>query len=203
MPDTKVATQTRGSASEVADGAAHRLTARDPRLDTWRAFLTAHALLTRRLDEDLRAENGLTLGEYSALLQVAEAPDRSLRMNQLADGILLSRSGVTRLIDRLEADGLIARSTCTEDGRGSLAVLTEAGLDRLRAAAGTHLRGIDQYFLSIVPDAELDHFQITFRAIAERVRREGDATIGEAACDPVTATELVARAPAASDQGRG
>ena len=89
------------------------LSARDPRLDTWRAFLMAHALLTRRLDEDLRAEDGLTLGEYSALLQVAEAPDRSLRMNQLADGIFLSRSGVTRLIDRLEADGLIARSTCT------------------------------------------------------------------------------------------
>src|SRR5579862_653801 len=94
------------------------LSARDPRLDTWRAFLTAHALLTRRLDEDLRAEEGLTLGEYSALLQVAEAPGRALRMNQLATGIFLSRSGVTRLIDRLEADGLIQRSTCTDDEIG-------------------------------------------------------------------------------------
>ena len=78
-----------------------RLTAHDPRLETWRAFLRAHALLTRRLDEDLRTEEGLTLGEYSALLQVAEAPGRALRMNQLATGIFLSRSGVTRLIDRL------------------------------------------------------------------------------------------------------
>jgi DNA-binding MarR family transcriptional regulator len=150
------------------------LSARDPRLDTWRAFLAAHALLTRRLDEDLRAEEGLTLGEYSALLQVAEAPGRSLRMNQLATGIFLSRSGVTRLIDRLEADGLIQRSTCTDDGRGALAVLTDAGLDRLRAAADTHLAGIAQYFLDVVPGADLEVLTATFRAIGERVRADGE-----------------------------
>ena len=145
------------------------LTAGDPRMATWRAFLVAHALLTRRLDEDLRSEEDLTLGEYSALLQVAEAPGRSLRMNQLASGIFLSRSGVTRLIDRLEADGLIERSTCTSDGRGALAVLTDAGLARLRAAAATHLRGIDQYFLAVVPGAHLELLAGTFRAIGERV----------------------------------
>ncbi|HLY14463.1 MAG TPA: MarR family transcriptional regulator [Candidatus Limnocylindrales bacterium] len=150
------------------------LSARDPRLDTWRAFLTAHALLTRRLDEDLRAEEGLTLGEYSALLQVAEAPGRALRMNQLATGIFLSRSGVTRLIDRLEADGLIQRSTCTDDGRGALAVLTDAGLERLRAAADTHLAGIAQYFLDVVPGADLEVLTATFRAIGERVRADGE-----------------------------
>ncbi len=150
------------------------LSARDPRLDTWRAFLMAHALLTRRLDEDLRSEEGLTLGEYSALLQVAEAPGRALRMNQLADGIFLSRSGVTRLIDRLEADGLIERSTCTEDGRGAMAVLTEAGLVRLRGAAGTHLQGIARYFVAVVPNADLALLERTFRAIGERVRADGD-----------------------------
>ena len=150
------------------------VSARDPRLDTWRAFLTAHALLTRRLDEDLRTEEGLTLGEYSALLQVAEAPGRSLRMNQLATGIFLSRSGVTRLIDRLEADGLIQRSTCTDDGRGALAVLTDAGLARLRAAADTHLAGIAQYFLDVVPGADLEVLAATFRAIGERVRADGE-----------------------------
>jgi DNA-binding MarR family transcriptional regulator len=151
-----------------------RLTAGDPRMETWRAFLRAHALLTRRLDEDLRSEEDLTLGEYSALLQVAEAPGRSLRMNQLATGIFLSRSGVTRLIDRLEADGLIERSSCTSDGRGALAVLTDAGLARLRAAAATHLRGIDQYFLAVVPGSDLELLAGTFRAIGERVRAEGD-----------------------------
>jgi DNA-binding MarR family transcriptional regulator len=150
------------------------LSAHDPRLDTWRAFLTAHALLTRRLDEDLRTEEGLTLGEYSALLQVAEAPGRSLRMNQLATGIFLSRSGVTRLIDRLEADGLIERSTCTDDGRGALAVMTDAGLVRLRAAASTHLAGIAQYFLDVVPGSDLELLAGTFRAIGDRVRAEGE-----------------------------
>ncbi len=168
----------------TTDASPTSLSARDPRLETWRAFLMAHALLTRRLDEDLRAEDGLTLGEYSALLQVAEAPDRSLRMNQLADGIFLSRSGVTRLIDRLEADGLIARSSCTSDGRGSLAVLTEAGLERLRAAAETHLRGIDQYFLAVVPGSELGRLDDAFRAIGERIRKDGDSMITAAACDP-------------------
>ena len=161
-------------ANRLERGPQPSLSARDPRLDTWRAFLTAHALLTRRLDEDLRAEEGLTLGEYSALLQVAEAPGRSLRMNQLATGIFLSRSGVTRLIDRLEADGLIQRSTCTDDGRGALAVLTDAGLDRLRAAADTHLAGIAQYFLDVVPGADLEVLTATFQAIGERVRADGD-----------------------------
>jgi DNA-binding MarR family transcriptional regulator len=142
----------------------------------------AHALLTRRLDEDLRTEEDLTLGEYSALLQVAEAPDHALRMNQLADGIFLSRSGVTRLIDRLEADGLISRSTCTSDGRGSLAVLTEAGQARLRAAAATHLRGIDQYFLAVVPGPELDVLNSSFRAVGDRVRAEGEPACAVAGC---------------------
>ena len=172
--------------TEIKEQHEHRhrstLSARDPRLDTWRAFLTAHALLTRRLDEDLRTEDGLTLGEYSALLQVAESPDHSLRMNQLADGIFLSRSGVTRLIDRLEADGLISRSTCTSDGRGSMAVLTDAGMARLRAAADTHLRGIDQYFLAVVQSGELDTLSDAFRAIGDRVRAEGGATCSIDGC---------------------
>ncbi|MGH2512579.1 MAG: MarR family winged helix-turn-helix transcriptional regulator [Candidatus Limnocylindrales bacterium] len=164
------------------------LNAHDPRLETWRAFLMAHALLTRRLDEDLRSAEGLTLGEYSALLQVAEAPGHSLRMNQLADGIFLSRSGVTRLIDRLEADGLIERSSCTSDGRGSLAVLTDAGLVRLRAASGTHLRGIDQYFLAVIAGSDLEQLNQTFKAIGERVRVEGEPVCAPAACDPEPAT---------------
>jgi DNA-binding MarR family transcriptional regulator len=168
--------------AEPAHRHAPPLSARDPRLETWRAFLMAHALLTRRLDEDLRTEEDLTLGEYSALLQVAEAPDHALRMNQLADGIFLSRSGVTRLIDRLEADGLISRSTCTSDGRGSLAVLTEAGQARLRAAAATHLRGIDQYFLAVVPGPELDVLNSSFRAVGDRVRAEGEPACAVAGC---------------------
>jgi DNA-binding MarR family transcriptional regulator len=140
----------------------------DPRLGAWRAFLLAHARLSRRLDEELRSEHGLTLPEYDALLQIAQAPERRLRMSQLAEAVVLSRSGVTRLIDRLVADGLVTRSQCLSDARGAEAVLTDAGLERLRRAAGTHLRGIEQYFLSVVPDSELDALERTLHFIADR-----------------------------------
>jgi len=140
----------------------------DPRLGAWRAFLLAHARLSRRLDEELRAEHGLTLPEYDALLQIAQAPDRRLRMSQLADLVVLSRSGVTRLIDRLVADGLVERSQCLSDARGAEAVLTAAGLDRMRSAATTHLRGIEAYFLSVVPERDLADLERTLRFIADR-----------------------------------
>lgn len=149
-----------------------RLTAHDARLAPWRAFLGAHALISRRLDDDLRSEHQMTLAEYAALLHLAEAPGRRLRMNQLADGIFLSRSGVTRLIDRLAADGLVARSQCASDGRGAEAVLTEAGLGRLRAASRTHLRGIETYFLDSVEPVDLAVVERSCEAIGRRVRAE-------------------------------
>jgi DNA-binding MarR family transcriptional regulator len=142
--------------------------ASDPRLDAWRAFLIAHARLSRRLDEELRSEHGLTLPEYDALLQLAQAPDRRLRMSQLAEAVVLSRSGVTRLIDRLVADGFVERSNCLTDARGAEAVLTQAGLDRLRRAATTHLRGIERYFLSAIPEAELAGLERSLQRVAER-----------------------------------
>lgn len=123
----------------------------DPRLSSWRAFLHAHARITRRLDEDLQANHGLSLAEYDALLQIATAPERRLRMNLIAQRVLLSRSGVTRLIDRLVADGAVERVACSTDARGAEAVLTPDGLTRLRKASRTHLAGIEQYFLQAIP----------------------------------------------------
>ena len=131
------------------------LSPRDPRIGVWRDFLIAHARLQRLLDDDLRAEHDLSLAEYDALLQLAEAPGRRLRMHQLADRVLLSRSGVTRLIDRLVADGFVERDSCQTDARGAEAVLTPAGLDRLRSSAGTHLRGIAAHFLDAIEPADL------------------------------------------------
>ncbi len=157
------------------------LTAHDARLAPWRAFLTAHALVSRRLDDDLRTEQQMTLAEYAALVQLAEADGRRLRMNQLADGIVLSRSGATRLIDRLEADGLVERRNCSSDGRGAEAVLTDAGLARLRRASTTHLRGIQAYFLGSVSQVDLDAIERSCSAVGERVRAVGRP----AACDPV------------------
>ncbi len=131
------------------------LSPRDPRISTWSDFLIAHARLERLLDEDLRAEHDLSLAEYDALLQLAEAPGRRLRMHHHADRVLLSRSGVTRLIDRLVKDGSVERDACLSDARGAEAVLTPAGLDRLRTAAPTHLRGIADHFIETIDPTDL------------------------------------------------
>jgi DNA-binding MarR family transcriptional regulator len=144
------------------------LTPRDARLAPWRAFVTAQAHVSRRLDEDLRAEHGLSLQEYVALLILVEAPDRRLRMGRLADELTLSKSGATRLIDRLVDDGLVARVTCPSDLRGAEAALTEAGVDRLRTAAPTHLRGIAEYFLSAIDGDDLEMVERTMRSVADR-----------------------------------
>jgi|SRR5829696_2369456 len=144
------------------------LTARDPRLSPWRAFLLAHARVSRRLDEELRAEHDVSFAEYDALLTIAQAPGRRIRMGLLAEEVLLSKSGVTRLVDRLVTDGLVERSTCSTDARGAEAVLTERGLTRLRAASRTHLRGISEHFLSVVDADDLDPVERAMTAVARR-----------------------------------
>ncbi len=114
-------------------------------LAVWRLFLRAHAQVMRRLENDLVQEHGLPLASYDVLVQLVEAPERRLRMTELADRVLLSRSGLTRLVDRLERDGLVTREACESDARGMFAVLTDLGYQRLRRATPTHLRGIDRY----------------------------------------------------------
>ncbi len=114
-------------------------------LTAWRTFLRAHATILRRLEAELIAEHDLPLATYDVLVQLSEAPDQRLRMTELADRVLLSRSGLTRLADRLERDGLLERQACPSDARGTHAVLTDAGLARLRAAWPTHLRGVAEH----------------------------------------------------------
>jgi DNA-binding MarR family transcriptional regulator len=140
---------------------------RDPRLETWRSFLVAHAQIRRQLERELQAEQSLGLGEYEVLLLLARATDRQLRMSDLADRLVLSRSGVTRLVDRLEADALVKRTSCATDRRGSWATLTDAGHDRLRRASPTHLRGVGIHFLDRIPPAELDALQCTLDRILD------------------------------------
>jgi DNA-binding MarR family transcriptional regulator len=158
----------------VTERVSRPLSPRDPRLEPWRAFIQAHAHVTRRLDEELRTEHDLSLAEYDALLTIAEAPERRIRMRQLADQVILSKSGVTRLIDRLVADGLVERSTCVTDGRGAEAVLTPSGLDRLRRASTTHLRGIADHFLDVLDPPELEVIDRTMQAVARRAGAAGD-----------------------------
>jgi DNA-binding MarR family transcriptional regulator len=110
----------------------------------------------RTLEAELQAEQHLSLADYDVLVQLAEAPEQSLRMHELADSVLLSRSGLTRMVDRLVRGGYVARVPCPNDQRGRLAVLTPAGLDRLRRAAPTHLRGVREHFTGRLSAAELE-----------------------------------------------
>ena len=158
----------------VSERVDRRLSPRDSRLEPWRAFIQAHARISRRLDEELRAEHDLSLAEYDALLVIADAPDRRIRMRQLSDRVLLSKSGVTRLIDRLVLDGLVERDTCLTDARGAEAVLTPAGLERLRRASRTHLRGIDEHFLASIEPADLATIERTMLTVAERAGPGGE-----------------------------
>jgi DNA-binding MarR family transcriptional regulator len=124
-------------------------------LGAWRGMLRVHAALVRELDAELDAAHDLPLSSYDVLIYLRSAPGKRLRMAELADSVLLSRSGVTRLVDRLVREGLIVRDTCESDGRGSFAVLTEAGEELLARARPTHLAGVRERFLRHFSDDEL------------------------------------------------
>ncbi|HET6830468.1 MAG TPA: MarR family transcriptional regulator [Solirubrobacterales bacterium] len=126
-------------------------------LAAWRGMLFAYRDMTRAIDERLEREHDLSLSSYEVLLLLSRAPERSMRMGQLADGLLLSRSGLTRLVDRMVARGLVERHTCSEDRRGTWARLTEAGAERFRQARPTNLAAIREQFVSKLDDADLEH----------------------------------------------
>ena len=123
-------------------------------LAAWRGFLRAHSELTQRLDAELRAEHDLPLSSYEVLLFLNDAPDGSLRMSQLADRVLLSRSGLTRLVDRLQKRGLVARADSPDDGRGCLALITDGGRELFATARHTHLAGVRRLFLERLSAAQ-------------------------------------------------
>lgn len=139
----------------------------DPRLSAWRAFLRAHARIVRALERELHEAQGMALTDYDVLVQLAAVDSRRLRMSELADRLLVSRSGVTRLVDRLVKDGLVERMTCADDRRGQWASLTDAGYARLRDASPTHLRGVAAHFLDRLPADELQALERTLARLSD------------------------------------
>jgi DNA-binding MarR family transcriptional regulator len=111
----------------------------------WRTLINVHGHLMARLDAELQAAHHLGLADYEVLVHLSEAPERSLRMSELAERLLLSPSGLTRRLDGLVREGLVERQAYLSDRRGSLAVLTPAGLARLEEAAPTHVAGVRTY----------------------------------------------------------
>jgi DNA-binding MarR family transcriptional regulator len=140
------------------------------------ALLRAHAAATRRLSAELTADHGLTINDYEVLLRLARAPDRRMRRVDLAEQILLTASGITRLLDGLERSGYVERGSCDSDRRVVYAVLTEAGRQKLREASESHVEQIDAFFAERFEEPEID-------GLAVLLERFGDGTPDES-CDP-------------------
>jgi DNA-binding MarR family transcriptional regulator len=124
-------------------------------LESWIAFLRSHSAITRELSAQLQREHGLTLNDYEVLLHLSHAEGGMMRRVDLAESVLLTASGITRLLEGLERAGLVCKETCSSDARVSYAKLTDAGAERLREAGVTHLRGIDELFLGRYSGSEL------------------------------------------------
>jgi DNA-binding MarR family transcriptional regulator len=139
---------------------------RETEMRAWQALLHSHHQIIRTLDRELREEHGLPLAAYDVLLRLARAPDRALRMTDLAERVLLSPSGLTRLVDRLVSKGLVRRQPDPRDARVVRAILTEPGLRELRRASRTHLRGIREHFTGRLSDGQLREIAAGLEAVA-------------------------------------
>jgi DNA-binding MarR family transcriptional regulator len=127
-----------------------------PRLESWVSFLRTHAAITRQLNADLLNAHGLTLSDYEVLLRLSSAENKMTRRVDLAQSVLLTASGITRLLDGLEQAGYVEKAACQSDARVSYAKLTPAGSRKLREAGETHLAGIEELFTGRFSDDELD-----------------------------------------------
>jgi DNA-binding MarR family transcriptional regulator len=145
-------------------------------LESWVSFLRAHAAITRELSAQLQREHGLTLNDYEVLLHLSWAEHKMMRRVDLADRILLTASGITRLLEGLERAGFVGKETCSSDARVSYAKLTDAGAQKLREAAVTHLRGIDELFTSRYSGSEL----ATLAELLSRLPTTGEACKSDA-----------------------
>ena len=144
----------------------------DPGMLAWRTFLTAHATVVRRLEAELEEHESLALSDFDGLIQLHFAGG-TLRMRDLAESVLLSRSGMTRRVDRLEAEGFVSRVACETDRRGSFAHLTDAGRERLQKALPVHLQGITEHFLTPLGAEELASIRTTLAKLVPPDRRPG------------------------------
>lgn len=144
-------------------------------LEAWRSFLQSHASILRALDAELVTEQGMTARDYEVLLYLAQAPERKLAMSALAERTMLTRSGITRLVDGLVGDGLIERIACPRDARISYASLTDTGYRKLRSAGRTHIAGIRRLFLSSYSPDEIQQ-------LADLLGRLPGAGTGDGQC---------------------
>ena len=144
-------------------------------LDAWRSYLQSHASILRVLDAELVAEHGMTTRDYEVLLDLAQAPERQLPMSALAEQTMLTRSGITRLIDGLVEAGWIERVPCAEDARISYARLTDPGYEKLRQAGCAHIQSVRKLFVEHFRPEEIEQ-------LASLLGRLPGAHTSEGAC---------------------
>lgn len=151
--------------SKILGSDAHALL--DPAVArAWIAFLTAYGRVTRALSSELMDASGMSLADFDVMAQLARAEGYALRMTELADAALISKSGLTRRIDRLAVNGWVTRRRCTEDGRVHWATLTPLGIKAFRAAAPGHLRAVAQRFGASLPASEMERITKDLMKIA-------------------------------------
>jgi DNA-binding MarR family transcriptional regulator len=134
----------------------------------WRAFVTGSQLLMHQLGRELQSEQGLTHNDYEILVRLSEAPDRQMRMTDLAESCLLSKSRLSHQVTRMEEAGLVTRADCPSDRRGAFAVLTAEGMLRLEQAAPMHVEGVRRHFLDQLTADELEVVGRVLGKVADR-----------------------------------
>jgi DNA-binding MarR family transcriptional regulator len=149
-------------AEEVIDGSL----AADPRARAWRLLFERHASLFARLEAEMRAEQDLSLTWYDVLLHLSEAPRNRLRMNELAEAVVISKSGLTGIVDRMESAGLVAREPVAGDRRAVQVSLTPAGQERFETASQVHRRGIREHFSDRLDEADGEMLMAILKKLA-------------------------------------
>ncbi len=135
----------------------------------WRAYLEGSARLSEVLERDLKARHGMSLAEYEILVRLSEAPERRLRMAELAASAIQSRSRLTHTVARLESKGFVSRTDCRTDKRGVYALLTDEGFAALRRAAVDHVAAVRDLFIDVIDADDLAAVGRAFRAVAARL----------------------------------
>ncbi|MFF2197698.1 MarR family winged helix-turn-helix transcriptional regulator [Streptomyces sp. NPDC058157] len=139
----------------------------------WRSFLAASALVNRHLDQQLKDDSGLSHPQYEILVRLAAAPDGELRMTELANGLINSKSGLTYQVTQMEKAGLVRRRSCPSDVRGVFAVLTDAGRARLEAAAPGHVTAVREVLVDVLTPGQLEALADGLGEVSRRLREQG------------------------------
>ena len=143
----------------------------------WRDFITAHTLLHDRLSRELQDSFDLTIGDYEIMVRLSESPDHRMRMSELADACMVSRSRLSHQIDRMSKAGYISRVQCPADRRGQFAKLTKSGMATLVAAAPMHVNGVRNHLLDVLTDGEFTALGKTLGKVARHLESlNGDAS---------------------------